>query len=119
MVTRPLLLMPRMQLVGRLAVPVAGDGPEQIAGSLAEFASAVRSGVVPDGQIHSNVHSLAMVEAAVQSAETGQRVRIDDVLTAAYAQALDAEQRADVKAVLSGWGSPLARLSNRVDAISH
>ncbi|SEE86966.1 Predicted dehydrogenase [Arthrobacter alpinus] len=103
----------------QLAVPVAGEGPEQIAGSLAEFVSAVRTGVMPDGQIHSNVHSLAMVEAAVQSAETGQRVRIDDVLMAAYAQAMDAEKRTDVKAVLSGWGSPLERFASRLDAISH
>jgi predicted dehydrogenase len=101
-----------------LSVPVASDGPEQIAGSLAEFASAVRTGVVPDGQIHSNVYSLAMVEAAVLSAETGQRVRIDDVLTAAYAQALEAEKNVDVKAVLSGWGSPLDRFASQVDAAS-
>lgn len=103
---------------GQLSVPAAADGPEQIAGSLAEFASAVRTGVVPDGQIHSNVHSLAMVEAAVLSSETGQRVRIDDVLTAAYAQALDAEKNMDVKAILSGWGSPLDRFAGQVDAVS-
>ena len=103
---------------GQLSVPAVADGPEQIAGSLAEFASAVRTGVVPDGQIHSNVHSLAMVEAAVLSAKTGQRVRIDDVLTAAYAQALDAEKNMDVKAVLSGWGSPLDRFAGRMDTFS-
>ncbi|WP_245934472.1 Gfo/Idh/MocA family protein [Arthrobacter psychrolactophilus] len=101
-----------------LSVPEASAGPEQIAGSLAEFASAVRTGVVPDGQIHSNVHSLAMVEAAVLSAETGQRVRIDDVLTAAYAQALHNEKNDDVKAVLSGWGSPLGNYSGLADAVS-
>jgi len=94
-----------------LEVPASDGGPEEIAGSLAEFVAAVRSGEVPDGEIHSNVHSLAMVEAAVQSAGTGQRVRIDDVITAAYAQALDAEKNADVLAVLAGWESPLAALS--------
>ncbi len=94
-----------------LEIPASAGGPEEIAGSLAEFVAAVRTGVVPDGAIHSNVHSLAMVEAAVLSAETGQRVRIDDILTAAYAQSLDAERNPEAKAVLAGWESPLAGLS--------
>lgn len=102
-----------------LTVPASDGGPEQIAGSLAEFVAAVRSGVVPDGEIHSNIHSLAMVEAAVQSAETGQRVRIDDVITAAYAQALEAEKNTEVKAALAGWGSPQARFARQADAVSH
>lgn len=102
-----------------LEIPAAAGGPEQIAGSLAEFVAAVRSGVVPDGEIHSNIHSLAMVEAAVQSAESGQRVRIDDVIAAAYSQALDAEKNAEVKAALAGWGSPQLRFARRADAVSH
>ena len=92
-------------------VPASDGGPEQIAGSLAEFVAAVRTGNVPNGEIHSNIHSLAMVEAAVQSAETGQRVSIDAVITAAHAQAVEAERNPEVKAALAGWGSPLARLS--------
>ncbi|POH61116.1 Gfo/Idh/MocA family protein [Arthrobacter glacialis] len=103
---------------GKIGVPAVAAGPEQIAGSLAEFVSAIRTGKVPDGEIHANVHSLAMVEAAVLSAETGQRVRIDDVLTAAYEQALVAEKNAEVKAVLAAWGSPLGRLACRAEAIS-
>ncbi|MGP9501642.1 Gfo/Idh/MocA family protein [Specibacter sp. AOP5-B1-6] len=102
-----------------LEIPAAAGGPEQIAGSLAEFVAAVRSGVVPDGEIHSNIHSLAMVEAAVQSAESGQRVRIDDVIAEAYSQALDAEKNAAVKAALTGWGSPQLRFARRADAVSH
>lgn len=94
-----------------LDIPAALEAPEQIAGSLAEFVAAVHTGKVPNGEIHSNVHSLAMVEAAVQSAETGQRVRIDDVIAAAYEQALVSERNADVKAALAAWGSPLERLS--------
>lgn len=94
-----------------LPVPDNAGLPEQIAGSLAEFVAAVRTGAVPDGEIHSNVHSLAMVEAAVQSAETGQRVRIAEVITAAYEQAVAAERNEQVKAALLGWGSPAARLS--------
>jgi predicted dehydrogenase len=92
-------------------VPAAGGGAEEIAGSLAEFVKAVRTGETPAGEIHSNVYSLAMVEAAVLSAETGQRIRIDDVLTEAYAQALESENNAEVRAALVGWGSPLVRLA--------
>lgn len=102
-----------------LEIPAAAGGPEQIAGSLAVFVAAVRSGVVPDGEIHSNIHSLAMVEAAVQSAESGQRVRIDDVIAAAYSQALKAERNPAVKAALAGWGSPQLRFARRADAVSH
>lgn len=103
---------------GKLAVPAASDGPEQIDGSLAEFVSALRTGTVPDGQVHSNLHSLAMVEAAVLSAETGQRVRIDDVLQAAYVEALDTEKNGVVKAVLAGWGSARGIVDDRVDSLS-
>jgi predicted dehydrogenase len=74
--------------------------PEEIAGSLAEFVRVLRSGEEPSGEIHSNVHSLAMVEAAVLSATTGQRVLIADVLDAAREKAIAGERRADVKQVL-------------------
>ncbi|MFU8947454.1 Gfo/Idh/MocA family protein [Mycetocola zhadangensis] len=80
---------------------------EEIGGALAEFVNALRTGTVPSGEVHSNVYSLAMVEAAVLSSATGARVRIADVLESAYAQALSAERRADVRAALEGWGSPL------------
>jgi len=75
--------------------PIA-EAPEEIAGSLAEFIHAVRTGTVPSGEVHSNVLSLAMVEAAVLSAETRQRVSIDAVLRDARAAAIANEQRADL-----------------------
>jgi predicted dehydrogenase len=56
---------------------------EEIAGSLLEFVGALRSGVEPSGEIHRNVGSLAMVEAAVLSATTGALVQMADVLEAA------------------------------------
>jgi predicted dehydrogenase len=74
--------------------------PEEIAGSLAEFVRVLRSGDEPSGEIHSNVHSLAMVEAAVMSATTGQRVLLADVIDAARAHAIAEERRDDVKRVL-------------------
>ncbi|WP_051147342.1 Gfo/Idh/MocA family protein [Glaciibacter superstes] len=84
---------------------------EEIAGALAEFVQALRTGRTPSGEVHSNVQSLAMVEAAVRSAETGQRVRIDEVLESAYRAALAGERRPDVKAALAGWDSPLGQLA--------
>ncbi|AOX44901.1 Gfo/Idh/MocA family protein [Microbacterium sp. BH-3-3-3] len=59
------------------------DGPEEIAGALAEFVSALRTGAWPSGEVHSNILSLAMVEAATRSAELSRRVTIDEVIEAA------------------------------------
>ena len=94
---------------GTDAVPPAGPeaSAEEIGGALAEFVSALRTGTVPSGEVHSNVYSLAMVEAAVQSSSTGAKVQIADVLDAAYAEALAAERRPDVRAALEAWGAPL------------
>lgn len=93
------------------AAPAANAEAEEIAGALAEFVHALRTGRTPSGEVHSNVQSLAMVEAAVRSAETGQRVRIDEVLESAYRAALADERRPDVKAALAAWNSPIGRLA--------
>ena len=84
-------------------------GAEQIAGSLAEFVAAVRSGETPSGEIHTNINSLAMVEAAVLSAESGARVLIADVLADAYSQALGDERNPEAREVLLRQGPPQAR----------
>jgi predicted dehydrogenase len=73
------------------------DAPEELAGSLAEFVRALRTGAEPWGEIHHNIGSLAMVEAAVRSAEARARVRIEDVLAAALDVAIASESRADVR----------------------
>ena len=83
----------------RIAVP--SGGPEEIAGSLREFVGAVRSGETPESTAASNVHSLAMVESAVQAAETGERVDIDAVRRAALAAAIEYEQDPAVRAALA------------------
>lgn len=82
-----------------------GGGGEEIAGSLAEFVDALRTGRVPSGEVHSNVLSLAMVEAALLSAESGQRIFIDRVLEDAYAEAIETEENPEVRASLKAWGS--------------
>jgi predicted dehydrogenase len=87
-----------------------GDGAEGIAGALQAFAEALRSGQTPDGEVHGNVMSLAMVEAAVRSAATGHRVLLHDVLEQAHHEAVRAEPRDDVQAALRSWTDlPLAR----------
>ena len=82
-----------------------GTGPEQIAGSLAEFVAALRTGAAPSGEVHSNVMSLAMVEGAIRSAQTRRRVVLGDLLDDAYRQALASEQRPELAAALASWPS--------------
>jgi predicted dehydrogenase len=74
-----------------------------IGGALHTFVEALRTGQRPSGEVHENVMSLAMVEAAVQSAGSGRPARIDAVLARAYADAIRAEERADVCRVLQNW----------------
>ena len=100
---------PTVELVtpeASVALAVEDAEPEQIAGSLAEFIDALRTGKVPSGEIHSNVLSLAMVEAAIKSAESRQRVTLEEVLTSAYDHAVANERNARVRAVLEAWASP-------------
>lgn len=93
-------------------LPQDNDEPEEIAGSLAEFVSALRTGKVPSGEVHGNILSLAMVEAAVQSSENGQRVSIAEVLSAAHAKALSDEAMPAVRAALSAWPTTEGTVGN-------
>lgn len=81
--------------------------------ALHSFAGAVRTAEACSGEVHENILSLAMVEAAVISAQRGQRVRIDDVLEEARAHAIaSAVERGDdgVRAALESWGDAGAHL---------
>ena len=82
-----------------------GPIPEETEGSLAAFIAALRSGDRPENDIRSNVRSLAMVEAAVESAESGRRVLIDDVIDAAWDRAIAEARREDVRAWLKATAS--------------
>jgi predicted dehydrogenase len=93
-----------------VAAPVVGGRPEDIAGALAEFVDALRTGAVPSGEVHTNVVSLAMVEAAVRSAASGARLTIARVLDDAYAEALRTESDPEVHDRLLSWGAAAARL---------
>jgi predicted dehydrogenase len=48
-------------------------------GLIREFVDCVRNGLEPETICSDNIHSLAMVHAAIRSAETGRVVRIDEV----------------------------------------
>jgi predicted dehydrogenase len=89
----------------------AGPPYAGIAGALQVFVRALRTGEPPSGEVHENVMSLAMVEAAVRSAASGRLERLDDVLERAYARALAEETRADVRDALAGWPSVRQALS--------
>ena len=83
---------------------------ESIDGSLAEFIGAVRTGATPSGEIHGNVWTLAMVEAAVRSTGTRRPVDIPALIDDACAQALAGAPREDLREVLESWTSPHERL---------
>jgi predicted dehydrogenase len=82
-----------------------------IGGALRVFVEALESGVPPMGEVHGNVLSLAMVEAAADSAGRGRPVLIDDMLARAHDQAVRDERRGDVRDVLRGWTDVRAALS--------
>ena len=90
---------------GQPIAPTIGDEPEQIAGSLAEFLGVLESGAIPSGEAHSNVLSLAMVEAAIKSAGDGRRVLIADILDDAHAEAVRTESDPQIRTVLESWSS--------------
>lgn len=96
---------PVAELVTGTLAPDPVSQEEEIAGALVEFVASLRSGDVPSGEVHSNILSLAMVEAAVKAASTGGRVLIDDVIEDAYRVAVASERRADVRSALESWGS--------------
>ncbi len=85
---------------GRTGDSLPGEG---IAGSLRDFVHALRTGNQPMGAVQSNVLSLAMVEAAIQSAAIGARVLLADSISAALSQAVETESREDVARMLQTW----------------
>ena len=87
-----------------------GCGLEGADASLAEFIGALRTGVTPSCEVHSNILSLAMVEAAVRSTESRERITIRQILTDAHADALERERNPGIRARLEAWPDPAAAL---------
>ncbi|WP_255316423.1 Gfo/Idh/MocA family protein [Nesterenkonia sp. Act20] len=88
----------------------AAEMPEEIHGSLAEFLDALKTGSVPSGEVHSNILTLAMVEAAVRSADTGRRVLLNDMIEEAYESAVKQESVPAVAEAMTAWTHPRAVL---------
>lgn len=79
--------------------------PDQIAASLVECVSALREGRTPMCEIHENVLSFAMVEAAVAAVERGERVEIDELLEQARVEAIAAEADEQAREIMRSWSS--------------
>ncbi|MFC7464553.1 Gfo/Idh/MocA family protein [Brachybacterium sp. GCM10030252] len=82
-----------------------GEEPDQIAASLIEFVSALQEGRTPMCEVHENLLSFAMVEAAVASVDRGERVEIDDLLELARTDAIAAETHPEARDLMQSWGS--------------
>ena len=80
------------------------------AGALASFVDALRSGVLPTGEAHENVMSMAMVAAAIQSSSSGGRVWIPELLERSLEVAL-ATSTPPVREALASWTSVADALS--------
>lgn len=105
-------------LVNSIEVPLGagGDDPgQEIAGSLRDFVAALRTGSTPMGQVHQNIMSLAMVEAAMLSASTGTRISVDALLAESYEQAVLTERDPGVLEVLKSWTSVRSALAPAVN----
>ncbi|WP_125206038.1 Gfo/Idh/MocA family protein [Capsulimonas corticalis] len=61
----------------KVSSEIAPDYIGGIAGSLRDFIHALKTGETPMGECHDNIKSLQMVFGAMESARTGQRVRLD------------------------------------------
>ncbi|MHC6222114.1 Gfo/Idh/MocA family protein [Arthrobacter sp. MMS24-S77] len=87
------------------------DPGQEIAGSLRDFVVALRTGSTPMGQVHQNIMSLAMVEAAILSASSGTRISVDGLLEESYEQAVLTERDPGVLEVLKSWTSVRSALA--------
>lgn len=85
------------------ATAVLPDGLEGLDAALEEFLAALDGGAAPSGEIHRNIWSLAMVEAAIASADSGRRVLLDDVFAAALAEARETASDIDDADALAQW----------------
>ncbi len=88
--------------------PLRGNDPRpedrwELAASLAEFCAALRDGARPQSEVHQNVWTQAIVEAAVRSAETGRRIELAALLDEALAEARRLDAADGRSAALTAW----------------
>jgi predicted dehydrogenase len=92
---------------------LAEPEPDQIDASIIEFVTALREDRTPMCEVHENILSFAMVEAAVASVERGGRVVIDELLEEARADAIAAEDDPEARDILQGWSSVREAIERR------
>jgi len=88
-------------------------GPEarwELDASLTDFCAALRGGLVPDSEVHANVWTQAIVEAAVRSAETGSRVVLAELLDEALEQAAALDAADGRSGALLAWKTGVSGL---------
>jgi predicted dehydrogenase len=81
--------------------------------SLADFCAALRGGPVPASEVHGNVWTQAIVEAAVRAAESGTRVLVAELLEEALEQARALESADGRSRALTTWKTGVAGLGGR------
>lgn len=98
-----------------IAAVAAESAPEldQIDASLVEFCTALREGRTPMCEVHENILSFAMVEAAVASIDRGTRVDIDEMLEEARLEAIAEESDDAARATLESWTTVREALAAR------
>nr|WP_246482975.1 Gfo/Idh/MocA family oxidoreductase [Brachybacterium halotolerans] len=92
-------------LQSALEQALAEPEPDQIDASIIEFVTALREGRTPMCEVHENILSFAMVEAAVASVDRGTRVVIDELLEEARTEAIAAEDDPEARDILRSWPS--------------
>lgn len=105
------------------AHPAGGDpavgrapGPEdrwELDASLAEFCAALRGGPAPATEVHANVWTQAIVEAAVRSAGTGRRVVLAELLDEALEEARGLDSADGRSRALEAWKTGASGLGGR------
>lgn len=86
----------------------AGSAPPpdalwEFAAALEEFCSALRTGAVPASEVHRNVWSQAIVEAAVRSAEERREISVSELLASALDEARALDRRDGRSRALETW----------------
>jgi predicted dehydrogenase len=93
------------------------DVRESLPGSLDAFVAALDSDDPVENDIDDNILSLVIVEAALASSASGERVDVADLIVSAAAQAR-ANARAwgipEIESVIEGWADPAARFGARL-----
>ena len=78
--------------------------------ALAQFIDALRTEKAPMGEVHENLESLAIVEAALESSRTKKLVIVDDLLNHALANALKENAYPELKGTLdANWAKEFQR----------